>query len=80
MEYFQKALDVCVRHQGKKHSDNAMIYYNIGKIFEKRGDNNQALNYYRKALNIWKSVLGQDNPYIKLVMRDIDTIISNQKQ
>ena len=31
-----------------------MAHYRLGKLYEKKGNNEQALKYYQDFLNIWK--------------------------
>ncbi|MDR0736396.1 MAG: tetratricopeptide repeat protein, partial [Zoogloeaceae bacterium] len=42
--------------------DYAVIYHNRGFVFDEQGDYNEALEWYRKALDIKEKVLGKDHP------------------
>ena len=37
-------------------------YNNLGIVYEKLGDNDKALEYFKQALNIREKLLGKDHP------------------
>jgi predicted enzyme related to lactoylglutathione lyase len=45
-----------------EHEDYATLLNNIGSVYDKIGDYNKALEFYEKALNIRKKVLGTEHP------------------
>jgi len=47
---------------GPDHPDTATSYNNIGDVYDAKGDYENALVEYRKALEIQLKVLGPDHP------------------
>jgi tetratricopeptide (TPR) repeat protein len=47
---------------GENHPDVATSYYNIAIVYNSKGDYDNALDYFNKALTIYKSALGDSHP------------------
>ena len=63
---YDLALKYCNRalHIAEKNNDSidiAISYNNIGSVYSDKGDYDKALEYYNKALTIWKSKLGEEH-------------------
>ena len=52
----------------------AMEFNNIGKIYEKAGDNTEAIKYYEDSLNIRKKILGGFHPEVILSLKNLANI------
>lgn len=52
----------------------AMEYNNIGKIYEKANDNNEAIKYYEESLDIRKKILGDFHPEVVLSLKNLANI------
>jgi len=72
MSYFEKALKLRIERFGEKNSSVAMVYQNIGGVYQRKGDARQAIYYFEKAKTIFGETLGTDNPRTKAVERLIE--------
>ena len=52
----------------------AMVYNNIGKLYQKKGDKQNALFYLEKARTIFENTLGKEHPNTKAVQKSIDKV------
>lgn len=57
--YYQLALRQALTQYGEKSEKAAMIYSNLGTLFDGQRDFNKAIEYQNKALTIRKTVLGK---------------------
>ena len=71
--FFERA----IQSLGDTLANSATAYNGIGKIYLKKGDYNQALNYHNKALNIAEK--GNSPRYIEQTLRDIANLYVKQK-
>jgi len=55
-------LKIRLKLLGPDQSDTATSYNSIGSVYYKKGDYENALGEYRKALEIRLKVLGPDHP------------------
>ena len=55
----------------------AKTYNNLGLVYWKLGEYQKAIEYYDKALQIWKDKLGENHPNTKIVMDNIRIAKSN---
>ena len=55
----------------KSHSD-------IGLVHKNKGNYPEALEHYQKALRIWKSIYGENHPYVANIRNDIDLLLGEQ--
>jgi tetratricopeptide (TPR) repeat protein len=66
--YYEEAVEVNLRFIQLSEATNgqnettAMSYNNIGNVYDDLGDYDKALEYHNKALEIRKSVLGENHP------------------
>lgn len=47
----------------KDHPDVANIYQSMGNLYHAKGEQNKALEYYKKALSIKVKVFGEDQGF-----------------
>ena len=59
----------------EEHSDTAMTYSNIGMVHFDLGDNEKALYFSKKALNILVKTNGHDHPKTITVRENIQNQI-----
>ena len=64
LEMYQTALTVYSSLYGENHPDVAMVYSNIGGVYDQLGDYPQALDYELKDLGISTDVLGKNDPSV----------------
>ena len=50
------------KNLGAEHQNTASSYNNIGSVYYKQGDHNEALQYFYKALEIDEKALGKEHP------------------
>ena len=50
--FFNRAVEIREKNLGTEHPDTIESYINIGYLYEKMGDNEKSLLYYKKVLNI----------------------------
>ena len=62
---YQKALEIRLRVFGHEHPDVATSYHNIGVVYDKKGDLENARVQHQKALEIRLRVFGRDHPLTK---------------
>ena len=60
LEIYGDLLKYQVNKYGEKYYGNALIYNNIGRVYEEQGDVSDALVYYRKALELLENTGKQD--------------------
>ena len=69
MAIFEKVL-------GTEYPDTAQSYGNIGTVYKKKCDYDKALEYFEKALRIFKSTLGDSHPNTQTVQKWIDETLA----
>ena len=47
---------------GEQHPDMATTYNTMAGVFRNQGEYAQALEYYERALAIWRVMLGEQHP------------------
>jgi hypothetical protein len=57
---------------GSEHPDVGASYNNIGNVYTNKGDNDKALEYYKKDLDISLKSLGSEHPLTKQTQSYID--------
>ena len=73
LPYFERSIQAL----GDSVANSSVAYNGIGKLYLKKGDYNQALNYHNKALSIAEKA---KNPrYIAQSLRDIANLYAKQK-
>jgi len=55
-------LDAAMRDPGPEHPNTLIAQFNMGTLYEKKGDDETALEYYQKTLADDRRVLGDDHP------------------
>lgn len=58
----------------KEHPDTAATYNNIASVYDRQGDYPKALEWYRKALDIFERKLGSEHPNTKTVKENIKAL------
>jgi tetratricopeptide (TPR) repeat protein len=56
LKYDLKALAIQEEMLGTKHPSTAASYNNIGIVYDNMGDNENAIAYYRQALDIYEAL------------------------
>ena len=59
-------------NNGEKHPDMAASYDNIGAVYEAKGDNDKALEYYNKSLAIRLNTLGENHADVATSYKSIE--------
>ena len=68
-----------VKYESVQNSESAaQCYNNIALLYEKQGEYEKALEYYKKALNIRKEKLGKEHPDTATIYNNIAVIYHNQ--
>ena len=78
LEYFNKALAICLKVLGENHPDTATCYNNIGLVYDSQGNYAQALEFYNKALAIRLKVLGENHADTAVYYGNIGGVYSKQ--
>jgi tetratricopeptide (TPR) repeat protein len=65
---------------GRKHTDTAASYNNIGGVLKAQGQYAEALAYYRKALAIREKVLGREHTDTATSYHNIGAVLHRQGQ
>lgn len=60
--YFQLAMTLSEKINGKEHPATASTYNNIGLVYQDKGDNDKAMGYFEKALAIREKKLDPEHP------------------
>jgi tetratricopeptide (TPR) repeat protein len=72
LELFFKALEIRERVLGEEHTDTAATYCNIGLVYDRKGDHDEALKWHFKDLKISEKVLGEEHPYTKGTLESLE--------
>lgn len=59
---------------GYEHPDTATSYHNIGLAYMAKGESEQALMYFQKALEIREKMLGAEHPDTKVTLKCIELV------
>lgn len=90
IDYFNKALEVRLDKLGENHVDTAATYNNMAYVYRHRNDDadmttvelqkvkddEKAIEYYRKALDIFTNNFGKDHPHTKVVSQNLHEMLS----
>lgn len=76
LSYYEKALTIIE----KDSSDLAKTYLNIGKVYAKKKEYDNAMNCYQKALNIQKSIYGVCHPAVAICYESIGILQYRNKE
>jgi len=76
-EFYEQALRIS-RDIGDKKNEGIWLS-NLGIAYENLGDYHKAIEFHGQALVIFKPMLGDDHPYVKLVERNLNIAKSQQK-
>ncbi|WP_025744124.1 tetratricopeptide repeat protein, partial [Aquimarina pacifica] len=75
LEHYEKALSIFKKH--KQKYPLGLAYLQTGIILSQRGENEKALQYSKKSLELMKEVLGEDHPNIGNVYANLGVMIKN---
>jgi len=75
---YQMTLDCAVAEWGQGHPNVAACYGNIGSVYWKQGDCDNALVQHQKALEIQLRVLGSEHPDVAASYSNIGSVYSAQ--
>ena len=59
---YLRLIEKLEKKHGSDYTDNAIAYHNLGYVYMKLGDTQNALEYYNKALTIRLDDFGEDHP------------------
>ncbi len=79
LEFYQKCLDIELKHLGSDNIEVAKTYNNIGLILSYKHKNDKALEYYQKCLNIQLKTLDEAHPNIANTFNNIGLISEPNK-
>jgi len=63
-----------LKQLGSDHPNVAIRYNNMGAAYQRKGNYNRALEYYKKALKIGQKSLGKNHPDTKHYQRKVDSM------
>ena len=63
---------------GKQHADTANTYHNLGKVYGKKGQYDQAIEHLKEALNIQLAVLGKEHANTAINYHNLGVTYRNQ--
>jgi len=81
-QVYMKALNCYYEVYGKVHPSTAQVLYNAGSFYREKGDLNEALDYFQQSLDIFKEVLGLDDPKTlktSTALAEVQQRISNKR-
>ena len=61
LNIYEPTLEYCKEHYGELHEKTAMLYNNIGLVYDHKGEYDNALEYYNKAKEIYEKILPNDS-------------------
>ena len=64
LKYHQKSLNTLLKTLEPEHPFIAFSYYNIGFVYQEKGEYGKSLEYYQKSLDIRLKSLGSEHPYV----------------
>lgn len=74
LEWMQRGLDIRQKIQGEHHLDTADSYINVAAVLERLDKPKKALALFKKALAVFQTELGNDNPYTIYVQKRIEDL------
>lgn len=74
--HMRGAVEMAVQLYGPGHQNTASGYNTIGVNFWRMGMRDSALVYYRRALGIWRSSIGEENHAVGLLYGNMATALS----
>ena len=63
MELYEEALGITKARLGNDHTKVADTLYNMAVVYEKKGDNEKALQSFEEAFRIYKMRYGDEHEY-----------------
>ena len=82
---YSRALSICepalkysLDHYGDMHSITALLYNDIGTVYDDQGNYSEALTYFLKSLEIFRKVLGDEHVSTAASYNNIGNVYSNQ--
>ena len=61
LDYYNWALEICIKINGHNHMSVAATYTNMGVVYDSQSHYERALEYYQKSLDIKLKVVGHDH-------------------
>ncbi|MBA8667615.1 tetratricopeptide repeat protein [Holosporaceae bacterium 'Namur'] len=81
LKNFYIAISITEKIYTKEHPDIALLFNNIGMALYMKGiNNNEVLDYHKKALNIRKKVFGENHPDVKISYNKIVMVLHAQNR
>jgi tetratricopeptide (TPR) repeat protein len=77
LHFYQKCLNLVKITLGKE-LDVANAYYNIGRVFNEKGDYDKALDFFQKCLNIEIEILDEKHLYLANTYNNIGLVWRNK--
>ncbi len=74
LEHYNKAQEILLEVYGPNHSDVANCYCCIGVLYHSLGDNEKALDYCNKALEIYRGIYKEEDHHITDIKKTIKQI------
>ena len=81
---YSRALSICepalkysLDHYGDMHSITALLYNDIGTVYDDQGNYSEALTYFLKSLEIFRKVLGDEHVSTAASYNNIGNVYSN---
>lgn len=78
MNICEPTLEYCKEHYGELHEKTAVLYGNIGVIYERKGLYPEALEYLNRAREIQEQVMGLMHPGLAMTYSNIGLIYDNK--
>lgn len=70
LDIYESLLEYQINEYGERYYGNAVLYSNIGKLYEEQGDLSGALSQYKKALELFNNA-GKQGTGIVLIYRNL---------
>ena len=76
--YYDKCLEIDIKILGPEHHSVALLYHNIGSLWNNKGYYNKAIKYYQKSLDIIIKIFGKDDTDVARLYNSIGLLFNNK--
>ena len=79
--YESNIIPFLIATYGEHHSNTAVIYFNVGSMFQKKGDYKKAYSYCKNALDIFSEIVSDTHPALKKMeerVKELEQLINKK--